>query len=47
MDPGEDSWDPFNVTVGNFTGMDEVPMEEIRILVPEGFRDVISVDTTT
>lgn len=38
--------DPYNVQVTNFP--DDVPstyLEEIKVLVPEGFRDVLSLDT--
>jgi hypothetical protein len=47
LDENDDLWDPYNVTVGNFSGIEETPMPELKILIPEGLRDVLSVDTTT
>ena len=47
MDPLDDNWDPYNLTVGNFTWVNKTPLPELRVLIPEGYRDVLSVDTTT
>ena len=47
MDADDFKWDPYNLTIGNYTGIDDEPLEEIRLLIPEGYRDVLSVDTTT
>ena len=47
MDPLDDNWDPYNLTVGNFTWVNQTPLPELRVLIPEGYRDVLSVDTTT
>ena len=45
LDPDDKLWDPYNVSVGD-TGVHRPPMEEVKVLIPEGYRDVLSVDTT-
>jgi hypothetical protein len=47
MDPNDDIWDPYNLTVGNFSGISEIPLPEVKLLIPEGLREVLSVDTKT
>ena len=47
MDPLDTALDPYNLTVGNFTWVDQTPIPELRVLIPEGFRDVLSLDTET
>lgn len=39
-------YDPYNVTTRNFN-RGKSPIPEVKILVPEGYRDVLSLDTTT
>jgi hypothetical protein len=39
-------YDPYNVTTRNFN-RGKAPIPEVKILVPEGYRDVLSLDTTT
>ena len=40
-------WDPYNITVGQVPFDKDSPLEEIKILIPEGYRDVLSLDTAT
>lgn len=46
VDPQDDSWNPYNVTTSDPFG-DTKPLSEIKILIPEGFRDILSLDTST
>ena len=39
--------DPYNITVGNQWAVRGDAVEEIKVLVPEGFRDALSLDTST
>lgn len=39
-------YDPYNVTTRDFNG-GRSPIPEIKLLIPEGFRDVLSLDTST
>jgi hypothetical protein len=39
-------YDPYNVTTRNFN-RGKAPIPEVKILVPEGYRDVLSLDTST
>ena len=41
------SRDPYNLTVGENWQLQSNFTDEIKVLIPEGFRDVLSLDTST
>lgn len=47
LDYNDGSRDPFNITVGYNWNTQSNFTEEIKVLVPEGFRDALSLDTST
>lgn len=47
MDPMDTDWDPYNLTIGQFSWVNKNPLPELRVLIPEGYRDVLSLDTET
>ena len=47
MDWDNGSKDPYNITVGNRMAVEGQGLEEIRVLVPEGYREALSIDTQT
>ena len=46
MDPTDERYNPYNVTLIDFYG-NARPLPEIKLLIPEGYRDVLSLDTNT
>jgi len=46
LDPNDNEWNPYNVTTYDYFG-DTKPIPEIKLLIPEGYRDILSLDTTT
>ena len=46
LDPNDDEWNPYNVTTHDYNEGGK-PLPEIKILIPEGYRDILSLDTTT
>jgi hypothetical protein len=46
LDKDDTMYDPYNLTTSNFFGNTE-PIPEIKLLIPEGYRDTLSLDTTT
>jgi hypothetical protein len=46
LDPDDGNWNPYNVTIYDNFGNTK-PMPEIKLLIPEGYRDILSLDTTT
>ena len=46
LDKDDTMYDPYNITTRNFN-RGKSPIPEVKILVPEGYRDVLSLDTTT
>ena len=46
LDKDDTMYDPYNVTTRNFN-RGKAPIPEVKILVPEGYRDVLSLDTST
>jgi hypothetical protein len=46
LDPNDDKWDPYNITMYSNDGNSK-PLPEIKLLIPEGYRDILSLDTST
>jgi hypothetical protein len=46
LDPSDDKWDPYNVTMYS-NDANSSPLPEIKIIIPEGYRDILSLDTKT
>ena len=46
LDKDDTMYDPYNLTTSNFFGKGS-PIPEIKLLIPEGYRDALSLDTAT
>jgi|LauGreDrversion4_2_1035121.scaffolds.fasta_scaffold283489_3 hypothetical protein len=46
LDQDDTMYDPYNVT-STYLYPNKSPIPELKLLIPEGYRDVLSLDTTT
>ena len=46
LDKDDAQYDPYNLTARNFN-FGKTPIPEVKLLIPEGYRDPLSLDTTT